>query len=66
MNLSNAEKMMLTPILDKAETQVRIEREQHLRSGDLSAQLETISSLTNKLKFIEKLQFYCMEMEVAQ
>lgn len=63
MNLTNDEKLWLAMILDRAESEVRKEREGYLRSADLEAQLGKIKGLTARLQFINKLQMYCMEGE---
>lgn len=63
LRLSNEEKLVLAMILDKAETEATTERESYLRSGDAESQFGTINGLTNRLKFINKMQAYCMRME---
>lgn len=64
MNLTNDEKLWLAMILDRAEIEVRTEREGYLRSADLESQLGKVKGLTDKLQFIQKLQDYCMQRKV--
>lgn len=64
MNLTNDEKLWLAMILDRAEIEVRMEREGYLRSADLESQLGKVKGLTDKLQFIQKLQDYCMQRKV--